>query len=88
MIHLARPIITPVANIVLCCFVFLDMNSGEGRTTCAKTMIPTGRDFGLAEWINCKLYFQLNELRYYTVTRTCIPCKVHVYNCKYLQYFI
>ena len=22
------------------------------RTTCAKTMIPTGRDFGLAEWIN------------------------------------
>ena len=20
--------------------------------TCAKTMIPTGRDFGLAEWIN------------------------------------
>ena len=24
----------------------------DGRTTCAKTMIPTGRDFGSAEWIN------------------------------------
>ena len=23
-----------------------------GRTTCAKTIILTGRDFGLAEWIN------------------------------------
>ena len=43
------------ANIVFCCFVFLDLKSGDGRTdgrtTCAKTMIPTGRDFGLVEWI-------------------------------------
>ena len=56
MIHSARPIVTPVANIVLCCFVFLDVKSGDGctdgRTKCAKTMIPTCRDFGLAEWIN------------------------------------
>ena len=36
-------------------FVLLDLKSGDGRTdrrtTCAKTMIPTGRDLGLAEWI-------------------------------------
>ena len=44
MIHSARPIVTPVANIVFCCFVFLHLKSGDGRTTC-------GRDFGLAEWI-------------------------------------
>ena len=56
MIHSARPIVTPVANIVFYCFVLLDLKSGDGhkdgRTTCAKTIIPTGRDFGLAEWIN------------------------------------
>ena len=54
MIHSARPIVTPVANIVFCCFVFLDLKSGDVRTdiTCAKTMIHTGRDSGLAEWIN------------------------------------
>ena len=28
MIHSARPIVTPVANIVFCCFVFLE----NGRT--------------------------------------------------------
>ena len=56
MIHWVIPIVTPVANIVFCCYVFLDLKSGDGRTdrrtTCAKTMIPTGRDFGLVEWIN------------------------------------
>ena len=59
MIHSDRPIVTPVANSVFCCFVFLDLKSGDGWTdgradvrTCAKTIIPTGRDFGLAEWIN------------------------------------
>ena len=31
MIHSARPIVTTVANIVFCCFVFLDLKSGEGR---------------------------------------------------------
>ena len=28
------------------------INDPLGQTTCAKTMIPTGCDFGLAEWIN------------------------------------
>ena len=32
MIHSARPIVKPVANIVFCCFVFLDLKSGDGRT--------------------------------------------------------
>ena len=53
MIHSARPTVSPVANIVFWFFVFLDLKSGEYiRTTCAKTMIPTGRDCVLAEWIN------------------------------------
>ena len=58
MIHSARPIVMPVANIIFCCFVFLDLKSGDGfmdgQTKCAKTMIPTGRDFGLAELIKKK----------------------------------
>ena len=59
MIHSARPIVRSVANIVFCCFVLLGETSGDERTyvrtSCAKTIIPTGRDFGLAEWINiCK----------------------------------
>ena len=32
MIHSARPIVTLVANIVYCCFVFLDLKSLDGRT--------------------------------------------------------
>ena len=56
MIYSARPIVSPVANIVFGCFVFLDLKSEDRRTTCAKTMIPTGRDFGLAEWINYHMY--------------------------------
>ena len=32
MIHSARPIVTPVANVVFGCFVFLDLKSGDGRT--------------------------------------------------------
>ena len=32
MIHSARSTVTPVANIVFCCFVFLDLKSGDGRT--------------------------------------------------------
>ena len=51
MIHSARPIVTLIANIVFCWVVLLDLKSGDGRTTCAKTIIPTGHDFGLAEWI-------------------------------------
>ena len=60
MIHSARPIVTPVANIIFSCFVLLDLKSGDGRTTCAKTRIPTGRDFGLAEWIN---YLELKLMK-------------------------
>ena len=60
MIHSARarPIVTPVANIVLCCFVFLDLKSGYGRTDgrndghVRKQWSLPARDFGLAEWIN------------------------------------
>ena len=33
MTHSARPIATPVANIVFCCFVFLDLKSGGRRHT-------------------------------------------------------
>ena len=58
MIHSARPTVTPVENIVFHCFVLLDLKSGDGRTrrtTCAKTMIPTGRDCELAVWINYEL---------------------------------
>ena len=51
MIHSARPIDTPLFSVVL---FFLDLKSGDGQTTCAKTIIPTGRDFGLAEWIKRK----------------------------------
>ena len=43
MIHSARPTVSPVVNIVL--------QWTDGRTTRAKTMIITGLDCGLAEWI-------------------------------------
>ena len=49
--------VTPVANIVFCCFVFLNWKSGDRLATCAKTMVPTGRDFGLAEWIIFQLLY-------------------------------
>ena len=32
MIHSARPIVTPVAIIIFCCFVFIDLKRGDGRT--------------------------------------------------------
>ena len=32
MIHSTRPTVTPEANIVFCCFVLLDLKSGDGRT--------------------------------------------------------
>ena len=56
MIHWARTTGSPVENIVSCSFVSLDLNSGDGRTDgrtiCEKKIIPSGRDYGLAEWIN------------------------------------
>ena len=42
MIHSARPIVTPVANIVFCCFVFLDLKSGDGRTDNMTLVWPSG----------------------------------------------
>ena len=32
MIHSARPMVTPVTNIVFCCFVFLYLKCGDGWT--------------------------------------------------------
>ena len=66
MIHSARPIVTPVTNIVFCCFVILDLKRGRkyGRKTCEKTMNPTDRDFGLAEWINVLLSLGQNRQNY------------------------
>ena len=60
MIHSA----TPVANIIFCCFVFLDLKSGDGRTTCKKRIITTGRDFGLAELINNSLTKQTKQNKF------------------------
>ena len=51
MIHSARPTVAPIANIVFCCFVFLDMKSTDGRMdNMCENNDPY--DFGLAEWIN------------------------------------
>ena len=54
MIHSARPIVMPVEHcFLLFCFSRFEKSGWtDGRTTCAITMIPTGRDFGLAKWIN------------------------------------
>ena len=45
--------VSPVENIIstLSCFARFWKVGTDGRTTCAKTMTPTGRDCGLAEWI-------------------------------------
>ena len=50
-IHSAWPTVSPVANMIFVSFCLLDFEMW-GRTTCAKTVIPTGRDYGSAEWIN------------------------------------
>ena len=31
MIHSARPTVSPVETIIFCCFVLLDLKSGDGR---------------------------------------------------------
>ena len=68
MIHSTRPTVSSVATIIFCCFVLLDLKSGDGLTdgrtngwtTCAKIMITTSRDCGSAEWINyyCLLFYR------------------------------
>ena len=51
MMHSARPTVSPVANVVLFCWI---LKSTDERTIWAKTMIlPTVT--GLPEWINFKL---------------------------------
>ena len=77
MIHSARPIVTLVANFVFCCFVFLDLKSGDEWTTYVKTMIPTGRDFGLAEWIKSVIEVRKEgKLEYRTKLVYSLPKKV------------
>ena len=58
MIHSARPTVSPIAKhcFLLFCFArFEKWERTDRRTTCAKTMIHAGRNFGLAEWINSVL---------------------------------
>ena len=60
MIHSTRPTVTPVATIVINSFVLLYLKRGDGRTICAKTMITTDRDCGLAEWIKRRGIYSSN----------------------------
>ena len=41
MIHSARPIVSPVANIVFCCFVFLDLKRTYGQHVRKQLSLPT-----------------------------------------------
>ena len=86
MIHSAKPTVSPVANIVFCLFCLLDFKKWgrtDGRTyertTCAKTMIPTGCDCGPAEWIN---YIQMPNgiLCYELVSESSMPRKKLTWN--------
>ena len=59
MIPSARPTIPTVAITIVLFYAIsksgMDVRTygrTDGRTKCAKTMIPIGHDFGLAEWIN------------------------------------
>ena len=53
MIPSARPTVSSVANIVFALFCFARFKKwGRTDNMCEKTMIPTGRDRGSAEWIN------------------------------------
>ena len=65
MIHSARPTVSPVVNIVLALFCFAKFwkVGTDGRTTCAKTMIPIGRDCGSAELINIENSFRKGNLK-------------------------
>ena len=53
MIHSARPTVSSVATIVFCCFVFLDLKSGDRRTYGQHVRKQWSlRDCRLAEWMN------------------------------------
>ena len=89
MIHSARATVSPVATIVFCSFVLLDFESGDGRTdgrtTCGKTMIPTGRDCGLAEWINKWINASMVLLRCYNCLLIINICFVDYDTCHQLK---
>ena len=54
MIHSARPTVSLAANIVcfvLFCYIWKDVQTDD----MCESIIPTGRDCGLAEWINSRI---------------------------------
>ena len=61
MIHSARPIVTPAANIVFCCFVLGTDVRKDGQHMCQHNY-PYSCDFGLAEWINITLHLSKSFL--------------------------
>ena len=70
MIDSSWPIVTPVSNIVFCCFVLLDLKSGDVTYIRTDNMCeyndPYRRYFGLAEWIN-KIFFMLYVTNMYRI---------------------
>ena len=64
--------------------VGMDRRTDE-RTTCAKTMIPTGRDCGLAEWIKIMYYFNefLPDLSWIPIG--CVETWSHIFLFSILQ---
>ena len=59
MIHSAKPEVQPVAITIftLNVFCFEKWGRTDGRTTCVKIMITTGRDCGSTSWINYILIY-------------------------------
>ena len=54
MIHSAKPIVTQLAKSYFLLFCFSRFE--KWGWTCGKTIIPSARDCGLAEWINTRLW--------------------------------
>ena len=65
MIHSARPTVSPVANIVFALNLFCFEK--WGRTTCAKTVITTGRDSGSSSWIKKRQWSSTIHMASFTV---------------------
>ena len=86
MIHSARPTVLPVVTIVFCCFVLLDMKSGDGRTTCAKTMITTAVIVGWPSGSNqleLAIYYRIDKQWIEAINKPllCKPHNVHISRC-------
>ena len=85
MIHSARPIVAPLANIVFGCFVFLDLKSGNGRTDGRTDMCKNNYaylpDFGLAEWIKKRetFYKHFSLHGYDLLNLFCNECTMLIY---------